>query len=361
VTHRIVVLGAGYAGLTAARRLSRRTRGPGTTVTVVNRSPHFVERIRLHQLAAGHRLPMLPIDVPDLVVGTVTEIDPARSRVRVAGGWIDYQTLVYALGSETDRDSVPGVRDHAYTLANSTEAERLARCVTELPAGAELVVVGGGLTGIEAATEIAQGRPDLRVTLATAQGAGDWLSTRARTHLSRAFDRLRVTVRQQTTVAAVRPEGVLLSGGTLIRAAAVVWAAGFSVPPLARDAGLAVDERDRMVVDDHLRSVSDPAVYGIGDAAAAPTPWGAASRMSCQTGLPMGAYVAQDIVRRQRGRPTRPVRIRYVWQNISLGRTDAVTQFTRSDDSPVNAVLTGRVSALFKELISSSAAWTARW
>ncbi|MGH3830042.1 MAG: hypothetical protein ACRDRS_06245 [Pseudonocardiaceae bacterium] len=82
--------------------------------------------------------------------------------------------------------------------------------------------------------------------------------------------------------------------------------------------------------------------------------------MSYQTGLPMGRYVSREIARMSYGRAPKPIRIRYVWQNISLGRRDGITQFTRTDDSPVGVVLTHRTSARFKEAITRSAAWMAQ-
>jgi NADH dehydrogenase FAD-containing subunit len=106
--------------------------------------------------------------------------------------------------------------------------------------------------------------------------------------------------------------------------------------------------------------VSHQEVYAIGDVVAAPTPGGTETRMSCQTALPMGQYVAKEIARTLKGRASKPIRIRYVWQNISLGRRDGVTQFTRADDSPLNLVLTGRLSAWFKEAITRGAAWKAQ-
>lgn len=159
--------------------------------------------------------------------------------------------------------------------------------------------------------------------------------------------------RHGSQVTKLGPDTVHLADGTGLPTDTTVWAAGFRVPALAAEAGLAVDAQGRLLVDDHLRSLSHPEVYGIGDAAAG-------ARMSCQTGLPMGRYAATDITRTLRGRRTRPIRIRYVWQNISLGRRDGITQFTRTDDTPVNAVLTGRISALFKEFITRGAAWTTR-
>ena len=189
---------------------------------------------------------------------------------------------------------------------------------------------------------------------------GGWLTLPAQQHLRRALERLGVTVHEGSCVTAVAPDGVALADRRHLSADTVVWAAGFAVPALARQSGLAVDARGRMLVDDRLRSVSHPQVYGIGDAAAAPTPGGTQTRMSCQTGLPMGQYVTGAIARTLAGREPKPVRIRYVWQNISLGRRDGVTQFTRADDTPLDLVLTGRPAAYFKELITRGAAWTVR-
>ncbi|MBF6327727.1 NAD(P)/FAD-dependent oxidoreductase [Nocardia transvalensis] len=367
MTHRIVVLGAGYAGLNTAVRAACLLHRHDARVTLVNRSDRFIERIRLHQLAAGQELSDRPLarlldgSGVELVVGTVTELDPAGRRVRVDGParLLGYDTLVYALGSGADLDAVPGVREHAYSLAEPDRARRLRDRLRELPAGAVVVVVGGGLTGIEAATELAEAYPRLRVEMTTAAPVGGWLSPRARRHLRGSLDRLGVAVREGR-IAKVGARELLFDDGSRTDADLIVWAAGFRVPALAAEAGLAVDTVGRMIVDDRLRSISHPDVYGVGDAAAAPTPGGTETRMSCQTAMQMAPYVAQEITRTLRGRPSKPVAIRYIWQNISLGRHDGVTQFTRADDSPRGAVLTGRASARFKELISRSAVWLVR-
>lgn len=208
------------------------------------------------------------------------------------------------------------------------------------------------MTGVETATELAEAHPRLRVRLVSDAPVGGWLSARAQRYLRRELDLRGIAVRDSARIAEVGAHGMLLDDGEELPADAVVWAAGFRVPPLAAEAGLAVDGHGRMVVDATLRSMSHPRVYGIGDAAAAPTPGGAESRMSCQTGLPMGSQVADRIADRLTGRDPSPLRLRYVWQNISLGRRAGITQFTRADDSPRDVVLTGRTAARFKELIT---------
>ena len=363
MTHHVVAIGAGYAGLGAAKRTAARLGSADVQVTLVNAVDRFVERVRLHQLAAGQRLVDLPLaDLlagtgVDLVVARVTGIDPEKRRVRLDAAPHDlaYDTLVYALGSGSEVDSTPGVREHAFTVADSGSAIRLAARVRALDPGNQIAVVGGGLTGIETAAELAATHPSLPVTLVTRGEVGGWLSTHARRHLRAAFSRLGIEVQQDARVLEVTEAGLLLDGAGGDRelgADAVVWTAGFRVPDLARDAGLAVDGCGRMEVDRLLRSVSHPDIYGIGDSAAAWTA-GGESRMSCQTGLPMGLHAADAISALLTGQEPKPRRIRYVWQNISLGRHDGVTQFTRADDSAIDrAVLTGRRSAKFKEVVT---------
>ncbi|WP_257231540.1 FAD-dependent oxidoreductase [Streptomyces sp. Rer75] len=213
-------------------------------------------------------------------------------------------------------------------------------------------MAGAGLTGIEVATELAEAYPGRTVQLVTGGELGTGLSERGRRYLRTALDRHGVTLREHTRVCEVAAHGLVLADGGEIPTDAVVWTAGFRVPDLAREAGFAVDPRGLIMVDTTLRSISHPEVFAAGDAAAAYGPDGAASRMSCQTGLPMGAYVAGSVAASLTGRAPKPLRLRYVWQNISLGRHDGLTQFTRADDSPVAAVLTGRASARFKEAVT---------
>ncbi|MBA0051655.1 oxidoreductase [Streptomyces sp. AJS327] len=357
MAHHIVVLGAGYAGLSAAKGVARRLRRAPARVTLVNAAGHFVERVRLHQLAAG-RPPKEP-PLRDLLAGTgvglrvarVTAVDAAARTVRLdsAPHVIPYDTLVYALGSEADT-TVPGAATHASTVATHRDAVRLRERTAA--ARGSLVVAGAGLTGIETATELAEAHPGLHVRLVTAGALGAGLAERGRRYLRDALRRHGVAPREHSPVAEVTPDGLLLACGDEIPAGTVVWTAGFRAPDLARAAGFAVDVHGRLAVDATLRSLSHPEVFAAGDAAAATGPDGAPCRMSCQTGLPMGAYVARAVAATVTGRVPPPLRLRHVWRNISLGRDDGLTQFTRADDHPVAALLTGRPSAHFKEAVT---------
>ncbi|WP_431042875.1 NAD(P)/FAD-dependent oxidoreductase [Streptomyces sp. P1-3] len=359
MTHHIVVLGAGYAGLGAAKRAARLLASADVRVTLVNAADRFVERIRLHQLAAGQPLPDLPLagllagTGVDLVVATVTAVDPVARAVRIDAPPYDipYDTLIYALGSTAPTGAVPGLAAHALSVATYEDAVRLReRLAAPGAATGSLAVVGGGLTGLETAAELAESHPRLRVLLVTDTDLGPGLSARGRRHLRRAFDRLGVEVREHARVSMVTEHGLVLADGARLPADTVVWAAGFQVPQVAREAGFAVDRYGRMAVDETQRSTSHPEVYAVGDAATAPAP-GPETRMSCQAGLPMGVQAADAVAARLSGRAPKPLAVRYVSQNISLGRRDGLIQLVRADDSPMGAAFTGRPAAAFKESI----------
>ncbi|MEU8329114.1 FAD-dependent oxidoreductase [Micromonospora sp. NPDC048839] len=358
-THHVLILGAGYAGLAAATQLAARTRKADVRVTLVNAHERFTERLRLHLTATGQRVAEL--DIPTLLANTgahfvrgwVTAVDAQTRTVRVDDSRVlRYDTLVYGLGSVTDTTVVPGVEEHAYTLDGPSDATTLADRLARLDGGT-VVVVGGGLTGVESAAEIAERHPELDVVLVGRQDPGARMTARARSHLRTALTRLGVQVISGTAVTKVLPDGVELAGARTMAADVVLWTAGTRVSPLAAAAGLTVDDRGRVVTDATLRSVSHPDVYAIGDAAAIRQGYGVLHG-TCQSGMPTGVHAAVSIARALRGRQPRQFRFGYYHTPVSLGRNDAVVQFTRPDDSPRRGCLTGRPAVWYKETVSAS-------
>ncbi|WP_338495287.1 FAD-dependent oxidoreductase [Streptomyces sp. SJL17-4] len=371
--HRIVVLGAGYAGAIAAGRLAKRLHRDDVEITLVNAEPEFVERVRLHQLAAGQDLPSRPLR--DVYAGTgvelrsawVTAVDADRRTVHLTGehgaetlghDTLDYDTLVYALGSTAGALGVPGVAEHAHGVAGKQDALRLRARLGELAPGGTVLVVGGGLTGIEAVTEIAEARPDLDVALAARGGVGDWLSDKARRHLRTVFDRLGITVHERADITRVDAHRVVTGEGREIPVELTVWTAGFAVHPIAAATTLEVSDTGRIVVDATMRSVSHPDVYAVGDAAYAEGPGGRPLRMSCATASPMAWQAADALAARLTGRKVPENAIGYAAQCISLGRRDAIFQKVTHDDEVTSTVVTGRAGARIKELICAGAAWS---
>ncbi|MDX3229996.1 NAD(P)/FAD-dependent oxidoreductase [Streptomyces sp. ME19-01-6] len=360
ITHRVVVLGAGYAGMAAAVQLGARVKGRGDVrVTVVNAQERFTERLRLHMTATGQRLAELSI--PEVLEGTgarfvrgwVTAVDAGAQTVRIDDDRVlHYDTLVHGLGSVADTVAVPGVEDHAYTLNSAQDAEVLAERLARLGDGT-VVVGGSGLTGVESAAEIAERHPELNVVLLGRGEPGAAMNPKAKAYLRSALQRLGVQVRSGAEVVKVLPHAVELAGGESVAADVVVWTSGTRVSPLAAAAGLTVDEYGRIVTDATLRSVSHPEVYAVGDAAAIRQGYGV-MHGTCQGGMPTGVHAALSIVRELKGKQPKPFRFGYYHTPVSLGRDDAVVQFTHPDDSPRRMYLTGRLAARYKETVTAS-------
>ncbi|WP_083871550.1 MULTISPECIES: NAD(P)/FAD-dependent oxidoreductase [Nocardia] len=366
--HRIVVLGAGYAGAITAGRLAKRLHRDDIEITLVNADPDFVERIRLHQLAAGQDLPARPLQT--IFAGTgvrvrvawVDSVDADRKTVELLGEngaeTLAYDTLVYALGSTIADMGVPGVAEHTHNVAGKQAALRLRERLNELVAGETVLIVGGGLTSIEVATEIAEARPDLKVAVAARGGVGDWLDEKAHAHLRASFERFGITVHEHADVTRVTEGGVVTRTGAEIAARTIVWTAGFAVHPIAAASTLTVSESGRIVVDDTLRSVSHPDVYAVGDAAHAAGVGGKTLRMGCATASPMAWLGGDVIAARLTGGKVPNAPIGYNSQCISLGRRDAIVQKVTKQDEPTSKVDVGRKAARMKELICRGTVWS---
>ncbi|MDN3261939.1 FAD-dependent oxidoreductase [Streptomyces sp. CSDS2] len=367
--HRIVVLGAGYAGAFAAGNLARRLSPADTEITVVNAVPDFVERMRLHQLASGQDLAFR--ELADVFAGTgvrlrlarVTGVDPERRTVAVADadgadGELAYDTLLYALGSSAAHHGVPGVAEYAFDVAGLSSALRLRERLAGLGEGGTVLVVGEGLTGIEAATEFAESRPDLSVALAARGELGAWLSPKARNHLRRAFDRLGITVHEHTGIEAVGPARATAADGTSLAADVTVWAAGFAVHPLAAASGLEVAGTGQIVVDRGMRSVSHPDVYAAGDCVRVTGDNGRPLPMSCASAGYTAMQATASIVARLTGGEVPTVALKYYGNHISLGRRDAIFQTVDEDARSRSWYLGGRTAAWFKAGILKGAGWS---
>ncbi|OBI43806.1 pyridine nucleotide-disulfide oxidoreductase [Mycobacterium kyorinense] len=350
-TH-VVVVGGGYAGSLAANHLGVRA---DVDVTLVNPRPMFVERIRLHQLVAGTHAATVDYGTMlgqhvQLVVDTAERIDTIDSTLALASGaTLDFDYLIYAVGSTA------AAPEFAYTVGEFEHAERLRGALEALGPQARITVVGGGLTGIETASELAeQGR---RVTLVCGGVLGPSLARAGRRSVTKTLARFGVEILETAVVAEVRPNAAVLSDGAVLPSAVTIWTAGFGVPNLAARSGLRTDGLGRLLTDETLTSVDDIRIVAAGDSAA---PSGKPLRMSCQAAIPLGAQAANTVLSRIGGTEPEPVNQAFTGQCISLGRSHATVQLARLDDTPINVAIGGRFGAPIKEVVCKGTVWGIR-
>jgi NADH dehydrogenase len=358
-THKVVVIGGGFAGTLAANRLQQ---NPGIDITLVNPRPKFVQRLRLHQVVAGTGDATVDYgtilgDGVRLLVDSAARIDTtAREVLLESGDTLQYDYVIYAAGSTAAVPaSIPGAAEFAYPLAEFEPAQRLRSAIGELGPDAPITVIGGGLTGIEVAAELAeQGRT---VTLVCGGRLAPSFGEPARRSIAKWLDKNGVYLLESDVVVEVRPDAVVLADGAVRPSAVTIWAGGFGVPDLAAHSGLRTDALGRLVTDVTLTSVDDDRIVAAGDCAA---PSGHALRMACYTAGPTAATAADTVLSRIAGVQPAPFRLAFLATNVGLGRRAAVGQFTRKDDTPVDFHIRGRFTALIKEAVIRGIPWGLR-
>jgi NADH:ubiquinone reductase (H+-translocating) len=363
----IAILGGGYAGLFAAHRAARaaaKTHRSPVRVVLVDAEDSWEERARWHQLATGQKIGawrrgrIFTGTGVVLVCGTVTGIDLDNRTLTFAGDQpaLPFDRLVYTPGSRSNARSVPGVLENGHTLDSAETSRQLAQALARQPAG-RMLIIGGGLTGIQTAAATAQRYPKATVTLLSSAPIGPELPEKARAYVHAALTRLGVDIiPDHHRVETVEPVRACWNGGQL-EADLIAWTAGFTASGLGEQAGLKVAASGQVAVDADLRSLSHPFVFAAGDGAAVPrasSPYGAYAATA--TGATAGTNAACDLS----GQTVTPLDMGYSLIAASLGRHDAVAQLLQPDGTPRRQMLTGRPANTLKEAIEHYVALAVR-
>jgi NADH dehydrogenase len=345
----VVVIGSGFAGLWAAlgaaRRLDELAVPPGTVdINVLSAKPFHDVRVRNYETdLSACRIPLADLLDP-VVVGhvatEVTAIDAGARTVTTSGGdTYGYDRLVLASGSQVLKPDVPGLREFGFDVDTYDGALALQRHLRELaddpptPAAATVVVVGAGLTGIEATCELPKrlralfpgGSIAPRVILVDRNPmVGSDMGASARPAIEQALSDNGIEIRTAVGVTTVSERGVTLSSGERLEAATVVWCAGMRASSLTEQLPAARDRLGRVEVDDYLRVIGVPSVFAAGDVAAARMDDEHLSVMSCQHGRPMGRYAGYNVISDLFGEPMLALRIPWYVTVLDLGPAGAV-------------------------------------
>ncbi|MGY3395776.1 NADH dehydrogenase [Bradyrhizobium sp. USDA 3311] len=371
---RIVVLGAGFAGLWAAIGAARKrdeigAAGRDIEIRVVDRNPYHNIRVRNYEVDLSEvALPLGQLLDPIGVthgLGEVEAIDPARREISLVTSdgeeTLGYDRLVLALGSEVTRPDIPGLADHAFDVDTYIAALRLEDHLVSLgrsvpsPGRSTVVVVGAGFTGIEVATEM----PD-RLARAGITGSrpiilvdpnptvGVTIGAHARPVIETALSALDIETRLGARVASVEAAGVHLSSGEFIPAQTVIWCAGLRASRLAASFPGARDRLGRLLVDPFMRVADLPGVFAAGDVASSVVDGLHPTVMSCQFARPMGRFAGHNVVADLLGLPMLPLRIDWYVTVLDLGSWGAL--YTEGWDREVRT--TGAAAKATKQTIN---------
>jgi len=360
VRNRVVVVGAGYGGLRVAQRLGRyfhhQERGE---LVVVDQHDYHLHEVKLHQVTAASIEPervTIPFDrlIDDRQIqflqARVTGFDYARKTVFTDSSEITYDTLVVALGSETDFFGIPGMEQYALTLKSLDEAIRIREHIRNAFASTlnlqdvdgrrtllTFVVGGGGFTGTELAAELADWLPSLCQNYRVDRRDVRLMVVEAGPSILPGFDpelvdkALKVLARKgiqvilSTPVVEAGSHHIRLKSGETITTNTIIWTGGVRGRPLVSNSGLTTGSRGRVVVNPYLESVDYPGVYIVGDSALVVDH--ATNRPvapSAQVALEEAAAVADNIRAALEGQPRRAFEPHLRGEFVSLGRDNGV-------------------------------------
>lgn len=367
---RVVVVGAGFAGVAALEALSE----VPVEVTLVDRNVFHTFQPLLYQVAtaglnAGDvaypaRASVRRYPRAHFQMGELTSVEWEGRRVELADGQrLDYDYLVLAIGASTNYFAIRGAQRYSlaiYTIAQALEVrDRIFTRLEQRAAGGSsggplrIVVVGGGPTGVEMAGTLAELRqdvvsfayPELRpsdveVVLIEQQPRAlgafvEPLSAYAESELERRGVRLLLG----ESVAEVRPDEVVLASGSVLTDALTIWAAGVRAPPVVGELGLPQRAGGRIGVGGDLRPAGFPRVFVVGDLAATPLGGGLAPQLA-QPAIQEGRHAARQIARLLRGEGTEAFVYHDKGTMATIGRRAAVVQF------PAGRALTGTLAWL---------------
>ena len=320
-------------------------RAAGVEILVVDRNAYHNIRVRNYEVDLSEAaIPLAelldPIGVHHMV-GEVQAIDPAKQQVTIAtrGGRqiLDYDRLVFTLGSELARPEIPGLAANSFDVDTYAAALRLDAHLAELGKQAAsdgrstAVVVGAGFTGIEVATELpgkldrAGVTGDRRIILIDPNPVvGATIGEPARPVITEALSALGVELRLDVKVDAVDANGITLSSGEFIPTRTVVWCAGMRASPLAATLPVERDSLGRLRVDSYMRAAGLTNVFAAGDVARGVLDGVHSTVMSCQFARPMGRFAGHNVMADLFGEPMLPLDIDWYVTVLDLGAWGAL-------------------------------------
>jgi NADH:ubiquinone reductase (H+-translocating) len=362
----VVILGGGFGGLYAARKLERELPHHAAKVTIVT-DVNFMLYTPLLPGAAAGTLEPRHVVVPlrehlkrtHLLLGQVTGADPDRRQVSVTTAegerrTLEYDQLIVALGSISRAMPIPGLKEHGIGFKTLSDAIALRnRAINALERAESVdddaarkglltfVFVGAGYAGLEGLAElqdfmaaIVDLYPRSRVTglrfilVEARDRVMPEISADLAAFATSELRRRGIEVRTSTTVERISADSVELSDGEVVPCRTVAWTAGVRPHPVVAELGLPANDDGRLVVDRYMQVEGRPEVWAIGDAAAVPDPArpGQATPPTCQHALRQGRRVAHNVAAALGGGRPKPFTYKTLGVFVDMGHQKAVAE-----------------------------------
>lgn len=372
---KIVILGAGYAGILAAQRLQKELNYNEAEVKLVNKHDYHYITTHLHMPAAGTDNPenarveisrLIDEFKIEFVKSTVVQIRTADKKVVLEdGGTLSYDYLVIGLGGEPETFGIPGMSEYALNIRSLNSVRyirehiefQFARFKREPHRTDYLtfIVGGAGFTGIEFVGELADRIPQLCkefdvdrnlvkiINVEAAPTALPGFDPELVEYAMKVLEKKGVTFRIGTAIKECTPNGVVVGEGEEIKAATVVWAAGVRGNRLIEEAGIET-MRGRVKIDENLRVPGHENIYVLGDNSLMFNPEGRPYPPTAQIAMQQGELCAYNLVAQIRNQSLR----KFVFSNkgtvASLGKGEAV-------GIAFGKKFTGGIAAVLKKIV----------
>lgn len=382
---KVLVLGAGYAGLQTITKLQKQISADEAEVTLINKNDYHYEATWLHEASAGtisYEDLLYPVesvvnkDKVNFVKAEVTKIDRNAKKVETDAGIFDYDILVVSLGFETETFGIKGMKDHAFQIENVLTARKLSRHIEDKFANyasskqkddkdLAIIVGGAGFTGVEFLGELTDRIPELcnkygveqgKVKITCVEAAPKMLPMFSDELVNHAVSYLEdrgVEFKIGTPIVAANEKGFVVKVNDeeqQLEANTVVWAAGVRGSNLMEESFEGV-KRGRIVTKQDLTIEGYDDVFAIGDVSAF-IPAGEERPLptTAQIAMQQGEQSAKNIINILEGQPTQE--FEYVDRGTvcSLGSNDGVGVVYGKD-------IQGKKAAFMKKVIDTRAVY----
>lgn len=353
----LVVLGAGYGGLTAALRLEKLFRNfPLFKVHLIDKYPYHTIKTQLHEAAVRKAEVSIPIykilkgKNIQFHLGEVENIDIQNKNLQLSEENIPFQFLVIAIGSKVNYYNIPGMAENSYPLQTLQDADKIYKhisniCASSSPADTtdsrkehlRFVIGGGGLSGVEFAGELADhtakclsnfNKGNINAEIIIIEAADRLVPFMEESFSSRIQKKLidkGVKVLTRSKIKQRSIDEIILEDGRVIRSRNFIWTGGIRISDLIKRGGLETSPVGRLIVDESLQAVNENHIYAIGDSANAINPnTGKPVPAAAQFALQQGRLAAENIYAEIFGRAKKKYYPKVLGEVVSLGKHLAV-------------------------------------